>query len=155
MFFSIPHSPMGDQLLNLASSRKRSLLKPSSPDPSSFSVDLEIRSCSSPDTDIFSAISFILHSSYVKPKPSYYYSVSNIQPLLPPPHSVFKDLLLRVRGPKIPFPIPNWIGVESTLRWIKIHFLCHCELWQVVFVRVLHLRNVYCINISDINIIDK
>ena len=85
MFFSIPHSPMGDQLLNLASSRKRSLLKPSSPDPSSFSVDLEIRSCSSPDTDIFSAISFILHSSYVKPKPSYYYSVSNIQPVLPPP----------------------------------------------------------------------
>ena len=66
MFFSIPHSLMGDQLLNLASSRKRSLLKPFSPDPSSFSVDLEIRSCSSPDTDIFSAISFILHSSYVK-----------------------------------------------------------------------------------------
>ena len=34
----------------------------------------------------------------------------------------------------IAFLIPNWIGVKSTFRDMKIHFLCHWELWQVFWV---------------------
>ena len=40
--------------------------------------------------------------------------------------------ITRVRGVHIiPFLIPNGIGVESTLKDMKLHFICHCELWKV------------------------
>ena len=45
----------------------------------------------------------------------------------------------------IPFLIPNGIGVESIFRGVKVHFICHFELWQVFSVHILRFRNVYCI----------
>ena len=44
----------------------------------------------------------------------------------------------------IPFLILNGTGVESTFRGMKVHFLCHCERWQVFCVNVLHFRKVFC-----------
>ena len=31
----------------------------------------------------------------------------------------------------IQFIIREGIGVESTFRGMKVHFLCHCDFWQV------------------------
>ena len=59
----------------------------------------------------------------------------------------FTDLSM---GPYISILISNGIGVESTFRGMKIHFLCHIELWQVFlctrelhFINVLHLVNLF------------
>ena len=55
----------------------------------------------------------------------------------------------------IPFLITYGIEVESTVRGMQIHFLCHMELGKFFCVHLLDFRNVYYITfgmLKDVNI---